>query len=90
MARKRVKVDRSETAIPCMIVFTKPLQVAGLPKDVFYGLLAIGVICVFLLKNIIVGILILALYGVLRKINEKDEFAIQGMLGKIRKKYISY
>lgn len=90
MARKRVKVDRSDTAIPCMLVFTKPLQVAGLPKDVFYVLLGLGLMCVFLLKNMIVGIIILLLYLFLRRINEKDEYAIEGMLYKIRKKYISY
>lgn len=40
---KRERVDRSETAIPCMVMFTKPLLIAGLPRNLYYGLLAAGV-----------------------------------------------
>ena len=30
---KRQRIDRSETAIPCIIMFTKPSVVAGLPRN---------------------------------------------------------
>ena len=36
------KKDRSETAIPCLIVFTKPLLLGGLPQNLFFSLLFIG------------------------------------------------
>ncbi|WP_349764092.1 hypothetical protein [Fusobacterium sp. SYSU M8D902] len=90
MARKRVKVDRSETAIPCLIVFTKPLLIAGLPKNTFYLLLGTGMACLFLFKNLVVCILIILLYIFLRKLNEKDYFYCTGLLTKNRKRYISY
>ncbi|MGK4198863.1 VirB3 family type IV secretion system protein [Fusobacterium sp. HC1336] len=90
MARKRVKVDRSETAIPCMTVFTRPLQVAGLPRDIFFTLLGTGVGAFFILKNIIVALVILLIYIFLRFVNKKDDYAIQNWINQCRKKYISY
>ena len=47
---KRQRVDRSETAIPCMIMFTKPLLIAGLPRNLYYSLLAAAVFLTLLLK----------------------------------------
>lgn len=30
---KRQRVDRSETAIPCLLIFTKPILVGGVPVN---------------------------------------------------------
>ena len=40
---KRQRVDRSATAIPCMVMFTKPLLIAGLPRNLYYSLLAAAI-----------------------------------------------
>ena len=87
---KRERVDRSETAIPCMVMFTKPLLIAGLPRNLYYGLLAAGVFLVLLFKNFIAGVLVVLLYVLLRYLNYKDETMIEGLFRRNRKKYISY
>lgn len=87
---RRERVDRSATAIPCLVSFTKPLLVGGLPRNLYYMILGIGVMSILLFKNIIAGIVILFLYLVLKKINAKDETTLSGFLNMCKKKYLSY
>lgn len=87
---KRERVDRSETAIPCMVMFTKPLLIAGLPRNLYYGLLAAGVFLVLLFKNFIAGVLVVLLYVLFKYLNYKDETMIEGIFRMNRKKYLSY
>lgn len=86
----RVKVDRSETAIPCMLVFTEPLKIAGLPRSLFFTLLGSGLIIMLLLKNLIAGGLIFVFYIVIKAINKNDDYKLYNLLRQTRKKYISY
>lgn len=87
---KRERVDRSATAIPCLIGFTKPLLIGGLPRNLYYLILGIGVMSTLLLKNIIAGIVVFFVYLVLRKINSKDETILAGFINMCKKKYLSY
>lgn len=87
---KRERVDRSGTAIPCMIMFTKPLLIAGLPRNLYYGLLAAAVFFTLLFKNLIAAILVILLYLIFKYLNQKDETMIEGLWRMNRKKYISY
>lgn len=87
---KRQRIDRSETAIPCMLMFTKPLLIAGLPRNLYYGLLAAGVFFTLLFKNLIAAVIVLFLYLLCRYLNRKDETMIEGLWRMNRKKYISY
>ena len=50
---KRQRVDRSETAIPCLLIFTKPILVGGLPRNLFYFIAALAVFSLVILKNLI-------------------------------------
>lgn len=84
------KVDRSETAIPCMIVFTKPLSLGGLPRDLFYVLILSGCVSVIFMKNIILSLIIGLTYELLRRIYSHDETLLAGLLRMSKKKYISY
>ncbi|MGL5414005.1 hypothetical protein [Cetobacterium sp.] len=84
------KKDRSETAIPCLIVFTKPLLLGGLPRNLFFSLLFIGFLMMIIFKNIIVGLLVFLVYIFLQILNKKDEIRVEGFFKMSRKKYISY
>ena len=84
------KAARSGTAIPCMTVFTKPLTVGGLPRQLFYILIAIGCFTGLIFKNIVIPIIILIFYFYLRAIHSKDETTLIGYYKMNRKKYISY
>lgn len=90
MGKKKEKIDRSQTAIPCLTVFTKKLNKGGLPKMLFYTLSLGFLTSIFLMKNIILGIVIGGLYVLLRTINKKDETILEGFLKMNKKKYISY
>ena len=64
---KRQRVDRSETAIPCMIMFTKPLLIAGLPRNLYYSLLGVAVFLIILFKNLIAALIVVLIYILLRR-----------------------
>lgn len=87
---KRQRVDRSETAIPCMIMFTKPLLIAGLPRNLYYSLLAAAVFLTVLFKNLIAALIVVLIYILLRYLNYKDETTVEGLWKMNKKKYISY
>ena len=87
---KRQRVDRSETAIPCMIMFTKPLLIAGLPRNLYYSLLAAAVFLTVLFKNLIAALIVVLIYILLRYLNRKDETTVEGLWKMNKKKYISY
>lgn len=87
---KRQRVDRSETAIPCMIMFTKPLLIAGLPRNLYYSLLAAAVFLTVLFKNLIAALIVVLVYLLLRYLNYKDETTVEGLWKMNKKKYISY
>ncbi len=87
---KRQRVDRSETAIPCMIMFTKPLLIAGLPRNLYYSLLAAAVFLTLLFKNLIAALIVVLIYLLLRYLNYKDEATVEGLWKMNKKKYISY
>ncbi len=87
---KRQRVDRSETAIPCMVMFTKPLLIAGLPRNLYYSLLAAAVFLTVLFKNLIAALIVVLVYILLRYLNRKDETTVEGLWKMNKKKYISY
>ena len=87
---KRQRVDRSATAIPCMVMFTKPLLIAGLPRNLYYSLLAAAIFLTLLFKNLIAGLIVVLIYILLRYLNRKDETTVEGLLKMNKKKYISY
>lgn len=87
---KRQRVDRSETAIPCMIMFTKPLLIAGLPRNLYYSLLGVAVFLIILFKNLIAALIVVLIYILLRYLNCKDETTVEGLWKMNKKKYISY
>lgn len=87
---KRQRIDRSETAIPCMIMFTKPLLIAGLPRNLYYSLLAAAVFLTVLFKNLIAALIVVLIYILLRYLNRKDETTVEGLWKMNKKKYISY
>lgn len=87
---ERQKIDRSGTSIPCMVMFTKPLLIAGLPRNLYYLLLAAGVFFTVLFKNIIAALIVLLLYIILKFLNRKDETVVEGIWRMNKKKYISY
>lgn len=87
---KRQRIDRSETAIPCMIMFTKPLLIAGLPRNLYYSLLAAAVFLTVLFKNLIAALIVVLIYILLRYLNYKDETTVEGLWKMNKKKYISY
>lgn len=87
---KRQRVDRSETAIPCMIMFTKPLLIAGLPRNLYYSLLGVAVFLIILFKNLIAALIVVLIYILLRYLNRKDETTVEGLWKMNKKKYISY
>ncbi|MGL4865480.1 MAG: hypothetical protein ACRC4T_20480 [Cetobacterium sp.] len=87
---KKKKVDRSFTAVPCLTVFTKRTTKGGLPKNLYYILMFLLLVSIFLMKNIILSLLIGALYIVLVKINRKDDTTLEGALRMSKKRYISY
>lgn len=87
---KRQRVDRSETAIPCMIMFTKPLLIAGLPRNLYYSLLAAAIFLTLLFKNLIAALIVVLIYILLRYLNYKDETTVEGLWKMNKKKYISY
>ena len=86
---KRQRVDRSETAIPCMVMFTKPLLIAGLPRNLYYSLLAAAVFLTVLFKNLIAALIVVLVYILLRYLNRKDETTVEGLWKMNKKKYIS-
>ena len=87
---KRQRVDRSETAIPCLLIFTKPILVGGLPRNLFYFIAALAVFSLVILKNLILFGIIMVVYYTLRRINAKDETYLTGLLRMCKKKYLSY
>lgn len=87
---KRQRVDRSETAIPCLLIFTKPILVGGLPRNLFYFIAALAVLSLVILKNLILFGIIMIVYYILRRINAKDETYLTGLLRMCKKKYLSY
>ncbi|MDY2801271.1 MAG: hypothetical protein SOV59_08445 [Fusobacterium mortiferum] len=87
---KRQRIDRSETAIPCMIMFTKPLLIAGLPRNLYYSLLAAALFLTVLFKNLIAALIVVFIYILLRYLNYKDETTVEGLWKMNKKKYISY
>lgn len=87
---KRQRVDRSETAIPCMIMFTKPLLIAGLPRNLYYSLLGVAIFLIILFKNLIAALIVVLIYILLRYLNRKDETTVEGLWKMNKKKYISY
>lgn len=87
---KRERVDRSETAIPCLTSFTDPLLIGGLPRNLYYLMLGIGVMSVLLFKNLIAGVVVFFIYLILRKINTKDPTTLSGFMNMCKKKYLSY
>ena len=86
----RQRVDRSETAIPCLLIFTKPILVGGLPRNLFYFIAALAVLSLVILKNLILFGIIMVVYYILRRINAKDETYLTGLLRMCKKKYLSY
>ncbi len=87
---KRQRVDRSETAIPCLLIFTKPILVGGLPRNLFYFIAALAILSLVILKNLILFGIIMVVYYILRRINAKDETYLTGLLHMCKKKYLSY
>ena len=87
---KRQRVDRSETAIQCLLIFTKPILVGGLPRNLFYFIAALAVFSLVILKNLILFGIIMVVYYILRRINAKDETYLTGLLRMCKKKYLSY
>lgn len=87
---KRQRVDRSETAIPCLLIFTKPILVGGLPRNLFYFIAALAILSLVILKNLILFGIIMVIYYILRRINAKDETYLTGLLRMCKKKYLSY
>lgn len=87
---KRERVDRSATAIPCLTSFTEPLLIGGLPRNLYYLMLGIGVMSVLLFKNLIAGVVVFFIYLILRKINSKDPTTLSGFMNMCKKKYLSY
>lgn len=87
---KRQRIDRSGTSIPCMTMFTKPLLIAGLPRNLYYSLLAAAVFLTVLFKNLIAALIVVFIYILLRYLNYKDETTVEGIWRMNKKKYISY
>lgn len=87
---KRERVDRSETAIPCLTSFTEPLLIGGLPRNLYYLMLGIGIMSVLLFKNLIAGVVVFFIYLILRKVNSKDPTTLSGFMNMCKKKYLSY
>lgn len=87
---KRQRVDRSETAIPCLLIFTKPILVGGLPRNLFYFIATLAILSLVILKNLILFGIIMVVYYILRRINAKDETYLTGLLRMCKKKYLSY
>lgn len=87
---KRQRVDRSEIAIPCLLIFTKPILVGGLPRNLFYFIAALAILSLVILKNLILFGIIMIVYYILRRINAKDETYLTGLLRMCKKKYLSY
>lgn len=87
---RRERVDRSATAIPCLTSFTDPLLIGGLPRNLYYLMLGIGVMSVLLFKNLIAGVIVFFIYLILRKINAKDPTTLSGFMNMCKKKYLSY
>ncbi len=87
---KRERIDRSSTAIPCLTSFTEPLLIGGLPRNLYYLMLGIGVMSVLLFKNLIAGVVVFFIYLILRQINSKDPTTLSGFMNMCKKKYLSY
>lgn len=87
---KRQRVDRSETAIPCLLIFTKPILVGGLPRNLFYIIVVLSIFSLIILKNVILFGIIMVIYYILKRINAKDETYLIGFFRMCKKKYLSY
>lgn len=86
----KVKINRSATAIPCLVVFTKPLTIMGLPKNLFIGIAIITGMVILLFKNLLFIAVVIPIYFIFKFINKKDETRLEGFLKSNKKKYISY
>ncbi|MBC2857027.1 VirB3 family type IV secretion system protein [Cetobacterium sp. 2A] len=88
--QSKERMDRSSTAIPCLTVFTNQLNLCGLPRTLFYLILFAFCGSIFLLKNIVLGLIVGIIYLILHRINRKDPTTLEGFVKMNRKTYISY
>lgn len=63
---------------------------SGMPRNIFYSLVMVGIISIVMFNNFYPLIPIVIIYFILRAINKKDSKMLENFLRRSLKKYISY
>lgn len=78
------------TKIPLYRGMTLDKTTNGMPRNIFYSLVMVGIISIVMFNNFYILIPVVIIYFILRAINKKDSKILENFLRRSLKKYISY